>query len=54
MGFGTSRTDLQRVGGSGDGGIDGILSRDRLVLEKVYVQAKRWQGSVGRLDVQGF
>lgn len=34
MGYGTSRTDLQRVGGSGDGGIDGIISLDRLGLEK--------------------
>jgi restriction endonuclease Mrr len=32
---------LQRVGGSGDGGIDGAVSLDRLGLEKVYVQAKR-------------
>jgi restriction endonuclease Mrr len=54
MGYGTSRADLQRVGGSGDGGIDGIISLDRLGLEKVYVQAKRWQNSVGRPDVQGF
>jgi len=54
MGYGTSRSDLQRVGGSGDGGIDGIISLDRLGLEKVYVQAKRWQGSVGRPIVQGF
>jgi restriction system protein len=54
MGYGTSRTDLQRVGGSGDGGIDGTISLDRLGLEKVYVQAKRWQGPVGRPDVQGF
>ncbi len=54
MGYGTNRTDLQRVGGSGDGGIDGIISLDRLGLEKVYVQAKRWQGSVGRPEVQGF
>src|SRR5690606_3897212 len=43
MGYGTSRSDLQRVGGSGDGGIDGIISLDRLGLEKVYVQAKRWK-----------
>lgn len=54
MGYGTSRSDLQRVGGSGDAGIDGIISLDRLGLEKVYVQAKRWQGSVGRPEVQGF
>lgn len=54
MGYGTNRTDLQRVGGSGDGGIDGIISLDRLGLEKVYVQAKRWQNSVGRPEIQGF
>lgn len=54
MGYGANRADLQRVGGSGDGGIDGIISLDRLGLEKVYVQAKRWQSSVGRPDVQAF
>ncbi len=54
MGYGTSRSDLQRVGGSGDGGIDGIISLDRLGLEKVYVQAKRWKNTVGSPDVQGF
>ncbi len=54
IGYGTSRSDLQRVGGSGDGGIDGIISLDRLGLEKVYVQAKRWQNAVSRPDVQGF
>lgn len=54
LGYGTSRSDLQQVGGSGDGGIDGVISLDRLGLEKVYVQAKRWQSSVGRPDVQGF
>jgi restriction system protein len=54
MGYGTSRTDLQRVGGSGDGGIDGVISLDRLGLEKVYVQAKRWQQTVGRPEVQAF
>ncbi len=50
----TSRADLLRVGRSGDGGIDGVISLDRLGLEKVYVQAKRWQGSVGRPEVQAF
>jgi restriction system protein len=54
IGYGASRSDLRRVGGSGDGGIDGIISLDRLGLEKVYVQAKRWQNVVGRPDVQGF
>lgn len=54
MGYGTSRTDLRRVGGPGDAGIDGVISLDRLGLEKVYVQAKRWQNSIGRPDVQAF
>jgi restriction system protein len=54
MGYGASRGSLQRVGGPGDGGIDGIISLDRLGLEKVYIQAKRWQASVGRPDVQAF
>ena len=54
MGYGTSRTDLQRVGGVGDGGIDGVISLDRLGLEKAYVQVKCWQSSVGRPDLQAF
>lgn len=54
MGYGASREDLQRVGGVGDGGIDGVISLDKLGLEKVYVQAKRWQGVVGRPEVQAF
>jgi restriction system protein len=54
MGYGASRSDLQRVGGSGDGGIDGVISLDKLGLEKVYVQAKRWQGTVGRPEIQAF
>jgi len=54
MGYGTSRRDIQHVGGSGDSGIDGIISLDRLGLEKVYVQAKRWINTVGRPEVQGF
>lgn len=54
MGYGANRDDLQRVGGSGDAGIDGVISLDKLGLEKVYVQAKRWQSSVGRPEIQGF
>lgn len=54
LGYGTSRADLARVGKTGDGGIDGIISLDRLGLEKVYAQAKRWQNTVGRPDVQSF
>jgi restriction system protein len=54
LGYGTSRQDLQRVGRSGDGGIDGIVPLDRLGLQKVYVQAKKWQGQVGSPQIQGF
>jgi len=54
MGYGASRDDLQHVGRSHDEGIDGNISLDRLGLEKVFVQAKRWQGSVGREVVQAF
>jgi len=54
MGYGTNRSDLQRVGGTGDGGIDGIISLDRLGLEKVYVQAKRWKNAVGSPEIQTF
>ena len=54
LGYGASRNDLKRVGGSGDGGIDGVISLDKLGLEKVYVQAKRWQGTVGRPELQAF
>lgn len=43
-----SRADLQPVGKAGDGGIDGVSSLDRLGLEQVHVQAKRWQSLVGR------
>lgn len=54
MGYGASRADLQRVGGPGDAGIDGIISLDRLGLEKVYVQAKRWQSNIGSPELQAF
>jgi restriction system protein len=54
MGYGGSREDAARVGRSGDGGIDGIIKEDKLGLDAVYVQAKRWQGTVGSPVVQGF
>lgn len=54
MGYGASRRDVQRTGATGDEGIDGIISLDRLGLERVYVQAKRWSNSVGRPEIQGF
>ena len=55
MGYGgTSRNAGQVLGQSGDGGIDGVIQEDRLGLDNIYVQAKRWDGSVGRPVVQGF
>ncbi len=54
MGYGTSSDDIYHTGRSGDGGIDGVISLDRLGLDRVYIQAKRWQHSVGRPEVQGF
>ncbi|MDQ7743848.1 restriction endonuclease [Hydrogenophaga pseudoflava] len=54
MGYGASRDDLVQTGGPGDGGVDGVINLDRLGLEKVYVQAKRWQQSIGRPDIQAF
>ncbi len=55
MGYGASDQHVQHVGKSGDGGIDGVIALDRLGLQKVGVQAKRWlDHSVGRPDVQAF
>lgn len=56
MGYGLQRGDIQRTGATGDGGIDGIISLDRLGLEKVYVQAKKWSTdrAVGRPEIQAF
>lgn len=54
MGYGTSKSDLQRTRSSQDEGIDGIISLDGLGLEKVYVQAKRWKSMVGRPEIQAF
>lgn len=54
LGYGSDPNALHKVGKAGDGGIDGIISLDQLGFEKVYVQAKRWQGSVGRPEIQGF
>lgn len=55
MGYGGSRDEARRVTKkSNDEGIDGIINEDRLGLDVVYVQAKRWQGSVGRKEIQSF
>jgi restriction system protein len=55
MGYGGSQEDAASVvGQSGDGGIDGIIKEDRLGLENIYIQAKRWEGTVGRPVIQQF
>jgi restriction system protein len=55
MGYGGTRKDAgQAVGRSGDGGIDGIIKEDRLGLDIVYIQAKRWDNPVGRPEIQKF
>ena len=55
MGYGGGRAGAARaIGRVGDGGIDGVIDEDRLGLDTVYVQAKRWEGNVGRPVVQAF
>jgi len=55
MGYGGSRKDAgEAVGQSSDGGVDGIIKEDRLGLDVIYLQAKRWEGTVGRPTVQAF
>jgi len=55
MGYGGTRADAaERLGRSGDGGIDGVIREDILGLDLIYVQAKRWQGPVGRPVIQAF
>lgn len=55
MGYGGTVEDAGRaLGRSHDGGLDGIIKEDHLGLDAIYVQAKRWQNTVGRPDVQAF
>ena len=55
MGYGGSRNDAGKaLGRSGDEGIDGIIKEDPLGLDIIYLQAKRWEGSVGRPEIQKF
>ncbi|SIN83078.1 restriction endonuclease [Paraburkholderia phenazinium] len=55
MGYGGSRRDAGRaVGKNSDGGIDGIISEDRLGLDIIYLQAKRWHSNVGSPEVRDF
>jgi restriction system protein len=56
MGYGEGEDDLEHLGGSGDEGVDGVINQDRLGLDQVYVQAKRYRegGTIGRPDIQAF
>lgn len=55
MGYGGSRKDAGKaVGQSGDGGIDGIIKEDKLGLDVIYIQAKRWEGVVGSKEIRNF
>lgn len=55
MGYGGSRADAGKaVGKSHDGGIDGIIKEDRLGLDVIYIQAKRWDNTVARSEIQKF
>ncbi len=55
MGYGGSHRDAgQAIGGSGDGGIDGLIKEDRLGLDVIYLQAKRWENTVGSKIVREF
>jgi restriction system protein len=55
MGYGGTLSDAgQTVGKSGDGGIDGIIKEDKLGLDVVYIQAKRWEGTVGSKEIRNF
>lgn len=55
MGYGGTRQDAGRaIGRTGDGGIDGIVKEDRLGLDAIYIQAKRWESTVGRPEIQRF
>lgn len=55
MGYGGSIRDAAKVvGGIGDEGIDGVIKEDRLGLDTIYVQAKKWQGTIGRPELMKF
>ncbi|MCJ7612243.1 MAG: restriction endonuclease [Candidatus Aminicenantes bacterium] len=55
MGYGGSRKEAgEAIGRTGDGGIDGIIKEDKLGLDIIYIQAKRWDNTVGRPEIQKF
>jgi restriction system protein len=55
MGYGGTLRDAgQAIGKSGDEGIDGVIKEDRLGLDAIYLQAKKWENTVGRPEIQKF
>lgn len=55
MGYGGSLKDAGKaIGRSGDEGIDGIINEDRLGLDSIYIQAKKWDGTISRPEIQKF
>jgi restriction system protein len=55
IGYGGPREHAaERLGRSGDGGVDGVIREDKLGLDLIYVQAKRWTNTVGRPEIQQF
>jgi len=55
LGYGGTRQDAgSSIGQSGDEGVDGIIKEDKLGLDVIYLQAKRWEGTVGRPEIQKF
>jgi restriction system protein len=55
MGYGGSRKEAAAVTQkTGDEGIDGVINEDRLGLDVIYIQAKRWKANVGRPEIQSF
>ena len=55
MGYGGSRKEAgEAIGAAGDEGIDGVINEDRLGLDTIYLQAKKWDATVGRPEIQKF
>jgi restriction system protein len=56
MGYGGTDGQARRIGGTGDGGVDGVIDQDKLGLQRIYVQAKRYaaENTVGREAIQAF
>jgi restriction endonuclease Mrr len=55
MGYGGSIKEAgQAIGRTGDEGVDGVIKEDPLGLDQIYIQAKKWNGTIGRPEIQKF